>query len=129
MVNFLSSVALLAVLGGLTWLAFSRDPHWSSRDGRSFIARAHGLDVANGHKGHKERWREVRGTVGDDGTVTLVPRGFGARHLDGTWRLENRAPDAGRGRAVFVLRGDGRIALRMPAGSRVAAVLSEHLQK
>ena len=126
MVNFLSSVALLAVLGGLTWLAFSRDPHWSSRDGRSFIARAHGLDVA---KGHKERWREVRGTIGENGTVTLVPRGFGARHLDGTWQLENRAPDTGRGRAVFVLRGDGRIALRMPSRSRAAAVLSEHLQK
>lgn len=126
MVNFLSSAALLAVLGGLTWLAFSRDPHWSSRDGRSFIARAHGLEPA---PARKERWREVRGTVSDDGAVKLVPRGFGGRHLDGTWVLESRAPEAARGRAVFVLRGDGRIALRMPATSRAAAVLSERLQK
>lgn len=126
MVNLLSSAALLAVLGALTWLSFSRDPHWSSRDGRSFIARAHRLE---GRVGSRERWREVRGTVGDDGSITLVPRGFGSRHLEGSWRLETRTPDGARGSAVFVLRRDERIALRLPAKSRTTAVLSDLLKK
>lgn len=126
MVNLLSSLGLLGVLGALAWLAFTREPHWSSRDGCSFIARAQVLhtDVAN-----RERWREVRGTIGPDGVVRLVPRGFGARHLEQPWRVEGRSPEVRRGRVVFVLIGEGRAALRLPARSRSTALLSQLLEK
>lgn len=68
------------------------------------------------------RWREMRVAV-DGTTVTLSSRGLGSLSLRGTYRTRGKSPQPPRRRAIYVLEGDRRILLRVPANSRSVPIL------
>lgn len=115
---------LLVAMGGLWWVAYRMEPHWSSRDGRRFLCMAQDLhdDASTG------RPRETRVTVLDDGAL-LIAQKRAMRRRQSMCTLEGKSADPPPRRAVYVVRErvDGiageRIALRLPAKSRSIAVL------
>ncbi|MCE2855467.1 MAG: hypothetical protein LW606_07175 [Ilumatobacteraceae bacterium] len=126
MLNVLTSVAFVALLGGLTWLVRARDPHWSSKDGTKFICR---IQVLNEHGGTPSRWREVRCTITGNDSVAIVPRGFGHRHLAKEWRVVETMSVGPRRSRMFLLRNDQLIALRVPTSSPAATRLDTLLAR
>lgn len=113
------SATLVAI--GLVWVARRIEPHWSSRDGHRFIARAQALGAGDIPEGG---WVEVRGAVDGD-QIILSARGRRAGRLRGTYRVTTKSPEPPRGKAVYLLSGDRRIVLRMPGSSRTVAVLDQ----
>lgn len=102
-------------------LAFGLEPHWSSRDGRRFIARAARLDPQD-----REKWVEVRGTLSDESVEVSTRR---SRHagLNGTYRIVQTA--TGPRRTVVVhLRGEQEILLRFPRRSRTLRLIESTLE-
>ncbi len=126
MLNALTTVAFVALLGGLTWLVRSRDPHWSSKDGTKFICR---VQVLNEHGGTPSRWREVRCTITGNDTIAIVPRGFGHRNLAKEWRVVELMTVGPKRSRIFLLRNEHLVALRVPASSRAAARLNDLLAR
>lgn len=122
MLNALTSVAFVALLGGLTWLVRSRDPHWSSKDGTKFICR---VQILNERGGSPSRWREVRCTITGNDSVALVPRGFGHRNIAKEWRVVEAMTVGPRRSRMFLLRNEQLLALRVPASSPAAGRLDE----
>ena len=119
MSNVLSTLTTIIILGGLAWVAFKLEPHWASKDGRRMIARVQPLGARDEPDG---RWREMRVFI-DGETVSLTTRGFGSFALRGTYRAKGKSPEPPRGRAIYILDGERRVLLRIPANSRAVPVL------
>ena len=117
----MSNVATLVILGIVfvvaAVLAFGLEPHWSSRDGRHFIARASKFD-----RNTRPAWVEVRGRV-DAGSIVIASRRRRHGHLDGTYRLAQTG-DGPRRTTVALLHGQQDVLLRLPRRSRTLAVLT-----
>ncbi|MFM8648992.1 MAG: hypothetical protein ACKODY_04385 [Actinomycetota bacterium] len=112
-------VAAAVVAIGLVWAARRIEPHWSSRDGHRFIARAQALGAGDVPEGG---WGEVRGAIEGE-QIVLSARGIRAGRLRGTYRVTTKSPEPPRGKAVYLLSGDRRVVLRMPASSRTVTAL------
>lgn len=119
MVDVLTTGGALAVFGGLVWVAYRIEPHWASKDGRRMIARVQPLGQRDEPEG---RWREMRVAV-DGTTVTLSSRGLGSLALRGIYRARGKSPQPPKRRAIYILEGERRILLRVPANSRAVPVL------
>jgi hypothetical protein len=117
----IETIALLAVCAGLLWVARGIEPHWSSNDGRHFIARAQLLGPGDVPEAG---WKEVRGSIEGE-VVRLRARGIRAVRLRGDYRVATRSPAPPKGKAVFLLVGEQRIVLRLPSKSRSVPVLDE----
>jgi len=117
----IETIALLAVCAGLLWVARGIEPHWSSNDGRHFIARAQLLGPGDVPEAG---WKEVRGSIEGE-VVRLRARGIRAVRLRGDYRVATRSPAPPKGKAIFLLVGEQRIVLRLPSKSRSVPVLDE----
>lgn len=126
MLNAVTSVAFVALLGALTWLVRLRDPHWSSKDGTKFICR---VQILNERGGSPSRWREVRCTITGNETVALVPRGFGLRNIAKEWRVVEAMTIGSKRSRMFLLRNEQLLALRVPASSPAAGQLDALLAR
>ena len=85
------------------------------------IARVQPLGVRDEPDG---RWREMRVVV-DGTTVTLATRGFSAYSLRGTYRVTGKSPQPPPRRAIYILDGERRVLLRIPAKSHAKPVLDK----
>jgi hypothetical protein len=120
METWLWALVLVALAGGLFWLAARLEPHWSSPDGSRFTCRVQEIDNAGRPL---SRWYGARAEV-VEGRVAIRkkvlmrtaapvdPRPVSAR--------SERPP---RGTAIYLLPGDPLLALRIPASSRAVACL------
>ena len=117
------ALTLLACIG-LLWGARRIEPHWSSKDGTRFIARAQVVGLGDVPEG---AWKEVRGLVEDD-HITLDARGMWAARFRGTYRLVSKSPEPPARKAVYLLAGEQRVVLRMPDKSRTVSVLDQLLR-
>lgn len=117
-------IVLLIAMGGLWWVAYRMEPHWSSKDGRRFLCVAQ--DLPDGFP--PGRLRETRVTVLDDGALVIGQK-RAMRRRQSVWTLEGKAADPPPKREVYVARQrvDGatgmRMAIRLPRNSRSVAVL------
>lgn len=115
---------LIVAMGGLWWVAYRMEPHWSSRDGHRFLCMAQ--DLPDGFS--PGRLRETRVTVLDDGALVIGQK-RSMRRRQSIWTIEGKASDPPPRREVYVVRErvDGsagkRMAIRLPAKSRSVAVL------
>ncbi len=117
-----ATVILVAAIAALSALfAFGIEPHWSSRDGRRFIARAAWLE-----RHDRSPWVEVRGRV-IDGRITLVARRSRHELIEGDYRMVRIADDTRRVAIVHLTRLDGTgpvdALVRLPRRSRTLAVI------
>lgn len=121
-------VLALAVCAGLYWLAYRIEPHYSSRDGRRFLATGQFIDAQGQPEG---RPREFRAVVIDRDLVQISRRFH--RRKTAEYRLLARAPDLSRRRAVYLLQstdpqayGD-QISLRLPPSSHTSQLFDRIL--
>jgi hypothetical protein len=119
--NLLSTIALLAVLGGLAWLGWGVEPHWASKDGTRFMCR---MQVDGTRETPTSRWTDVKVNV-LDGELQVYSRSRRATSPTGTWRVIGATYDTTGKRRIYVLRspGDVTASLRVPATSRCVAEL------
>lgn len=111
------STFLVVVLLIASVVAASLEPHWSSRDGRRFIARAARLEPRD-----RPSWVEVRGRVDRD-SILISARRRRHAHLNGTYHLAGTG-EGSRRATVVVLRGDGDVLLRLPRNSRTLRAMT-----
>jgi hypothetical protein len=125
MANFITSVLFVAALAALVRWGRRHEPHWVDRDGSRFIARARLLDARGGRPG---RWAPVRGGIGRD-AVVLQPGFTGTRAVAGIYGVEAKVAGDHDGHAVYSLRGEKMVALRVPARSPLVARLDGMLPR
>jgi hypothetical protein len=124
------AVVTFAVLGGLTYVGYSMEPHWVSKDGSRMMCVGQLLDEQHQPIG---RWREVRAARLPDGAWHVSQRRrIAARSLPGEyWTVEGEMPSPKSKRTQFVLRGRDSsgaattLILRIPSSSRAVALLNE----
>ena len=126
-VDYVWLALLFVFMGGLWWLAYRMEPHWSTKDGRRFLCTAQ--DLSN--PAHPGRPRETRVVVTPDGALH-VTRKNGLRRDQSIWTLTGKVPSPPRKREGFLAarRGDGQrhlLAIRLPVGSRCIPVLERAL--
>ena len=115
---------LIAAMGGMWWLAYRMEPHWSTKDGRRFMCTSQ--DLSNPQ--YPGRKRETRVVVAPDGALHVTHKN-GLRRHHSVWTLIGKSPDPPKKLQVYVAqqRNDGQAAtmmsLRLPAKSRVVPVL------
>jgi hypothetical protein len=116
-----NNAVVLAILGVVFVAAaigaFGLEPHWSSRDGRHFVARASRFERRG-----EPSWVEVRGSV-DNGSILITARRRRHAHLDGIYQLA-RTGEGSRRTTVALLRGEQDVLLRLPRRSRTLAALT-----
>ena len=125
-----SWVLLILFLGGcvlLIWLSRRIEPHWVSKDGQQFTCRVAELHPEQGEVGS---WSQARVAVtGDEAlTVAVKPKLFrrpGSQTPIRMFRVEGRADSDRQGLVVYLLKGEGQLALRVPKRSRAVATLDE----
>ena len=117
----------LAAMGGLWFLAYRIEPHFSSKDGRRFLCGAQEMEPGS----LPGRSRETRITVSPDGVLYASQKKMGRRETT-AWSVIGHAPEPPKSVKVYVaqLVGDGRpqatqLFLRIPLNSRVIPVLDE----
>lgn len=119
-VRVIEVLGTVVVCAGLLWLARRIEPHWASKDGHRFVGR---VQVLGTHDLPEGPWREIRASVDDGTRLVVTARGLGGRGLGGNYRVASASPSPPRGKAVFVLVGEKRLVLRVPATSRARPVL------
>jgi len=67
-------------------------------------------------------WREMRAFV-DGASLVIGSRSRRAKRLSGVYRVAGRAPESPGNKAFFVLQGEARLLLRIPAKSRATNTL------
>lgn len=121
LIDALSAIALLGICGGLLWLLSRYEPHWASKDGRRMFARIQTLGPGDQPEG---TWKDVRVFVDGDHLV-ISARGLRAWKMRGRYRPLAKSPDPPARREIYVLQGETRILLRLPATSRAIVVIDE----
>ena len=130
--TYVQYAALIAVAVLLFWLPTRIEVHWAARDGTRCICRGQLRDDSGISQ---TPWREYRLQVAPGGDVVAYRRSLFGGRRGGSWRVIERADDAPRRKAEFLLRAQyettpGRIlAVRLPAGSRAVAVLDDLAQR
>lgn len=121
MTNLLTSVAFLAVVGGLAWLGWGLEPHWSSRDGMRFMCR---MQLHPHDSRDRARWTDVKVSV-QEGELLVYARSRRSRSHRGVWRVVGASNDPERRRRIYELRStnDDSASLRVPSNSRCVPVL------
>ena len=125
------AVLFLAAMGGLWWLAYRMDPHYSSKDGRRFLC--HGQQLTHGLP--DGRRKETRVTVHDDGTLVCTTKRFG-RSTHDRWAIIGKSTTPPKSKDVYLVRQfdddgwmDDQYALTIPSKSRVIPVLDEAMAR
>lgn len=115
-------IGIFGIAGCLAmlWGASRIEPHWVSKDGRRFVCRVQTLGA---HDLPDGQWREMRAFV-DGSSLVLGSRSRRAKRLSGVYRVAGRAPESPSNKAIFVLQGDARLLLRIPAKSRATNTLA-----
>lgn len=119
----LSAIAFLGVCAGLFWMISRHEAHWSSKDGRRMIARVQTLGPQDQPEG---TWKDVRIAVDGDHLVVSA-RGARAWKLRGRYRPLAKSPNPPARREIYILQGEIRILLRIPANSRSVVVIDAML--
>lgn len=122
MIDALWLALLVAVAIGMLVLATRIEPHWASKDGRTFTCRIQEL-ATDGRSGG--RWMDAKATV-VDGRISLARRGLlrARRDPEPPLPVLSRAPGGQTRFAVFLLEGSQQmVALRVPARSKAATTL------
>ena len=115
-------ILLIAGAIGMLVLASRIEPHWASKDGRTFTCRIQEL-ATDGRSG--SRWMDAKASI-IDGRIVLVRRGLlRARHRPEPARSVLTRTTGGEARfAIFLLDGNDKlIAMRVPAKSKAATTL------
>ena len=128
-VDYVWIALTVIVMGGMWWVAYRMEPHWSSRDGTRFLCSAQELVDGN----TVGRPRETRVVVTPDGALYVTQKRL-MRRRSSSWTLVGKSPEPPRRLQVYVAqhRADGHnipshLALRIPNKSRCVAVLDEML--
>lgn len=116
---------LVVVMGGLWWVAYRMEPHYSSKDGHHFLSNAQ--EMVDGTT--TSRKRETRVTVMPDGLLLVAHKRLGRRSTN-RYRLVGRSPEPPKNLHVYVAQevADGsllptQLLIRVPVKSRVVPVL------
>lgn len=120
---------IIAVMGGMWWVAYRMEPHWSSRDGRRFMCTAQ--EIVDGQPvGHP---RETRVMVSPDGALFVTQKRL-MRRKSSQWALIGKSPDPPRKLQVYVAEHrpeaplpPTHLAIRIPGNSRCVALLDQLL--
>lgn len=128
--DILALLAILAICGGMLFLASRIEPHWVSRDGSRFFAVVRELDQWGTQVGRK---REVRVYLDDDSDALLIARRSVMRPSSSEWLIKSKAPKPPRGRVEFHLKNVSpaevtTLALRVPTRSKILPQLEEMLE-
>ena len=85
MSNLVSTIVFLAVVGGLAWVGWGLEPHWSSKDGRKFMCRMleHSAGTDDSARG---RWHDVKVGVNED-ELFVYARSRRSASLRGNWKV------------------------------------------
>jgi len=113
---------LIAGAIGMLVLATRIEPHWASKDGRTFTCRIQEL-ATDGRSG--TRWMDAKATI-VDGRIVFARRGLlrARRGPEPPRAILTRTTGGSPRFAVYVLEGDDKmIAMRVPAKSRAATTL------
>ncbi len=123
MSNLVTSIMFLAVVGGLAWVGWGLEPHWSSKDGRKFMCRMHEPEI-DADDSTRARWHDVKVAVNDD-ELLVYARSRRSASLRGSWKLSGVTDDPKKQRRLYDVRAsDGAVAvIRVPMRSRCVPVL------
>jgi len=123
MSNLVSSIVFLAVVGGLAWVGWGLEPHWSSQDGRKFMCRMleQSVDADNSTRA---RWHDVKVGIDDD-ELLVYARARRSASLRGTWKICGATDDSKKQRRLYEVRASdgGAAVIRVPMRSRCVPVL------
>jgi hypothetical protein len=130
MKDWLWTILFLAVVFGMWFLSTRMEPHYSSKDGRRFMANAQ--EIVDGKP--VGRMRETRVQVMPDGQLQCARKRL-IRRETAEYVLVGESPTPPRRRKVYLAHAmsDGmttsasELAIRVPASSRVVPVLDEVL--
>lgn len=116
---------ILMGVGGLWYLAYRIEPHWSTRDGHRFVCNTQELFAGQ----PRGRLREAQVAVLSDGSLHVTQKDL-MRRRSSQWQLVGKAPSSRAKVDVYLARrvSDGQavadeLALRIPRSSRCIAVL------
>jgi hypothetical protein len=131
-VDYVWTILVFAVIGGIAWFAYGMEPHYASKDGRRFLCNTQ--EFAGDRS--TERKREARITVMPDDSLHVVQK-KGLRRSMHTWHLVGVSPNPPKKKmAIYVAqrKGEGQTAptqlmLRLPTNSRVIPVLDDILAR
>ena len=120
-----------AFMGGLAFLAYRMEPHYSSKDGQRFLCN--GQEIIDGQPiGRK---RETRVLVMPDGVLNISQKRR-LRRTNERWALVGKSPEPPKGKQIYLLQqfSDGKwlhdqMALHIPNKSRVVPVLDGLLDR
>lgn len=118
-------VLILMGVGGLWFLAYRIEPHWSTRDGRRFVCNTQELFAGQ----PRGRLREAQVAVLADGSLQVTQKEL-MRRRSSLWQLVGKAPASRSKVDVYLARrvSDGQpvtdeLALRIPRSSRCVPIL------
>lgn len=120
--DILGLLAIVALCGGMLFLAYRIEPHWVSKDKRRFLTVAQELDQVGTPLGRKH---EVRVHVDPEDDALLIRKRSVVRPGSNIWQVHGKAPKPPRGRAVYILKkvtadtDVGHMALRLPVRSKM----------
>lgn len=124
-VDLVWGALLLIVMAGMWWLAYRMEPHWSSKDGKRFLASTQEMAGTQ----TTGRPKETRVLVMPDGML-LVSHKRRMRRVHTQWKLVGKVPSPPRRLEIYLaeLREDGKpvprmLTLRIPKKSKVVPVL------
>lgn len=130
LLDILGLIAIVAVCGGMLFLANRIEPHWVAKDGRRFMTVGQDVDQFGQPAGRK---REVRVHI-EPGEDALFIRGRSMiRPSSGIWMVHAKSPKPPRGRVVYILKkisGSGdfdTMMLRFPGKSRMIQQMDDLL--
>ena len=128
--DVLGLIAVVAVCGGMLYVANRIEPHWVAKDQRRFLTVAHDIDQFGLQAGRKH---EVRVHVDPDNDALLIRGRSLVRPSSGVWMVHAKAPEPPKGRAVYILKKVSgtsvadTMALRLPENSKMVPRLEELL--
>jgi len=128
-VDFLWFALLVAIVGGLWYLAYRIEPHYSSKDGKRFLCTAQVITLGT----PTGRPKETRVALLGDGTLVVMQKAALRRNVS-DWVLVGKQPDPPKRTQVYLanqvkdgVRQPDLLALRIPTKSRVTPLLDEIL--
>jgi len=128
-VDVLWGLLFFGGLGGLWYLGYRIDPHWSTKDGTRFVCNSQVISM----EGPIGRKREAQVNVIPDGTLIIGQR-VALRRRRTTWVITAKSDDPPKHKAVYLIRKtDGgnlqidQMALYLPTKSRCIKVLDDAL--